>query len=417
MNKYKTLKSQYFESIELPDGEKQVQDFYNHRFSNEVTVKTGLEIKPIKRGERIRDKYEIFYLPIVNISNLKEIINTNSRLIVSLLSKLPEVAKSQIFLNNLIDEIQSTNDIEGVRSTRKELSEVIESVLSKNKKDLRFKGLVEQYNNFRVDEYNKITDVSEFRKIYNTLVSDEVSKDDAPDGEMFRAKGVEIIDGSKPIHSGSPSESAINNDLSKLVAFMNTEEIPALEKCFISHYFYEYVHPFYDGNGRTGRFIACSYLSRKVDYMSAINFSTAIMENKSMYYHAFSEMSDPHNKADATMFIVTMMRILVSGQKSIVEKLNDSINLIGQIRKQIAELNLSKMQSEILYVLFQKRCFGDFLDGLTDQELMKIMNISRYKLNKEFEQMESSDLVQIVSENPKTHKVSDKLINQLFEKN
>ncbi|MQS52642.1 Fic family protein [Companilactobacillus mishanensis] len=401
----------------MPDGEKQVQDFYEQRFNNEVAVKLGLKIKPIKRGERIKDEYEMFYLPVVNISILKEIINTNSRKIISLLGKLPEVAKGQIFFNNLIDEIQSTNDIEGVRSTRKELSEVIESVFSKDNKSLRFKGLVEQYNNFRISEYNEITDISEFRKIYDTLVSDEVSKSDIPDGQMFRKNPVEIRDGYKVIHSGSPSENSIKSDLSELVNLMNDEEIPALEKCFAAHYFYEYVHPFYDGNGRTGRFIVCSYLSRKLDYMSAINLSTAIMDNKTMYYHAFSEMSDPHNKSDATTFIMTMMKILVSGQNAIIDKLNESITLIEQIDKLIEDLKLTKIQKSIMSVLFQKRCFGNFLEALTDLELMKILGISRYKLNKEFEQMEDDGLVQIVIENPKTHKVSDNLVDQLYGHN
>ncbi|WP_366520018.1 Fic family protein [Paenibacillus xylanexedens] len=45
--------------------------------------------------------------------------------------------------------------------------------------------------------------------------------------------------------------------MGKLLNFMNNhEDIPLMIRVAISHYFYGYVHPFYDGNGRSSRFIS-----------------------------------------------------------------------------------------------------------------------------------------------------------------
>ncbi|WP_254557063.1 Fic family protein, partial [Salmonella enterica] len=76
-------------------------------------------------------------------------------------------------------------------------------------------------------------------------------------------------------------QDTIKNRLEDLVKFMNRDDIPTYEKAFISHFYFENTHPFYDGNGRTGRFILCSYLARKLDYLSAVGVSVAILENRS----------------------------------------------------------------------------------------------------------------------------------------
>lgn len=72
-----------------------------------------------------------------------------------------------------------------------------------------------------------------------------------PDGDLFRRTPEEIIDGDKTIHEGDENEKEIINDLQSLLEEMNGHYLPSIEKCFIA----QYIHPFYDGNGRTGRFI------------------------------------------------------------------------------------------------------------------------------------------------------------------
>ncbi|MDP0995746.1 hypothetical protein, partial [Klebsiella pneumoniae] len=67
------------------------------------------------------EEQELFFLVLPETSLLKDKLNENSREIDKLMNNLSEITKDNIFYHLLIDEIQASNDIEGVISTRKEI--------------------------------------------------------------------------------------------------------------------------------------------------------------------------------------------------------------------------------------------------------------------------------------------------------
>jgi Fic family protein len=75
--------------------------------------------------------------------------------------------------------------------------------------------------------------------------------------------------------------------LGNLEQFMNTidDDIDPLIKLGVLHYQFESIHPFYDGNGRTGRMLLILYLllTEKLDY-PVLFISEFINQNRSQYY-------------------------------------------------------------------------------------------------------------------------------------
>jgi len=89
-------------------------------------------------------------------------------------------------------------------------------------------------------------------------------------------------------------ETTIRNLLGNLEQFMNTtsDDIDPLIKLGVLHYQFEAIHPFYDGNGRTGRMLLILYLllTRKLDY-PVLFISEFINQTRSQYYHLLNETS------------------------------------------------------------------------------------------------------------------------------
>ena len=85
--------------------------------------------------------------------------------------------------------------------------------------------------------------------------------------------------------------------------------------------FFENIHPFYDGNGRTGRYILAKYLSRKLDKFSGLVLSQQINHHKQDYYKAFRNTGDHLNRADATFFVETLLTFIKEGQENIIQTL------------------------------------------------------------------------------------------------
>lgn len=412
MKKYPRLKGVYYSDPEHYEEE------LSKRLNSLSTRFADLKIHPFdtKAEKRIKEKtYEIFYIPTPEIDFLKDQIFTNSKEISKQMRKLPSVANDQLFFNTLIFELQSTNDIEGIRSSKKEIGDAVNKVVNKSlQEDKRFEGLVKQYLKLRDNEFNSIIKVEEFREIWNELVSNE-EKDDAPDGKYFRKSQEQIKDGDKIVHEGDENEEEIIDDLNSLIKEMNGHYLPSIEKCFIAHYFYEYIHPFYDGNGRTGRFIACSYLARKLDILTAVSLSSTIASDKNYYYKPFMEMSNLYNHGDATFFVTRMMNILLKGQENILSRIKEGIELLKEAENIIDNLQLSQQENSILFLLYQEYIFGSYAPKIPDEGLAEIIKITRYRLNKSLDNLEKKDMVEIIGKKPKIHILSKELRSKVAQ--
>ncbi|WP_375543883.1 Fic family protein [Helcococcus kunzii] len=93
------------------------------------------------------------------------------------------------------------------------------------------------------------------------------------------------------VHVGDSNEEEITEDLTKLLSYMNEEDESDIIKAIVSHYIFEYIHLFYNGNGRLGRYLLSSYLAYKLDPFSALSISEAIKNNKNKYGDIFSEVT------------------------------------------------------------------------------------------------------------------------------
>ncbi len=233
-------------------------------------------------------------------------------------------------------------------------------------------------------------------------------------GELFRSEPVFIVDQrtGKKVHQGAEGQEIIKKRLAHLVKFMNQEDIPTFEKAFISHFYFENIHPFYDGNGRIGRFILCSYLARKLDYLSAIGVSVAILENKNKYYKAFQETSHSKNAGEATSFILDMFDLLLKAQDKILSALKEWENKLNTLQENVQKLEQTDDERSVIYPLAQVRMY-DSLDVLTDADIAVGIGISRQKLKNILKDLKDKKHITQVKQKPSIHELTDEFWSEL----
>ncbi len=129
-----------------------------------------------------------------------------------------------------------------------------------------------------------------------------------------------------------PQEYSVIVDLmANLEQFINDDsmsEFDPLVKMAIIHYQFESIHPFYDGNGRTGRIINVLYLVMKdLLNLPVLYLSRYIILNKSMYYKLLQEIRETDNWENWMLYMLDA-----------VEQISkETIILIGKIRELIFE--------------------------------------------------------------------------------
>ncbi|SEN43541.1 Fic family protein [Mesobacillus persicus] len=395
-------------------GKEYYENEIEKRKSSYGSYLTNLTIRSFRKGQIINESYQLFYVNTHQLMSLNNKVLINSSKISSLISRLPKFVVEPYFHKLIVNEAQSNNEIEGIRSTKKELKEVLGDVMKSEKKQKRFKGLMKTY--LFIDQIKPFTEISDFRKLFDDLVSDEIDREDAPDGELFRKGYVEINDGSNTTHIGVSSEVKIIESLNALVNFLDDEEHSELYRYMVAHYYYEYIHPFYDGNGRTGRLLVCSYLSRYLERYSSITFSYAVNKNKSKYYKALEEIPTPLNKGEVTFYLMDMLELLLSGQEGIIEDLEINLSKIERIKESFkSEIWHERMEeSDLLRIMTYLSVFVNEEINFSVIRLMELSNKSRYKVNHIMSKLEDDGYVNLVSQRPKEYKVSDEFLENIL---
>lgn len=391
---------------------------YNKRFSSYTTIHTDLTIYPFLNEQKVISSiFELFYLPLPIILNKAEKIKYLSEDLKKMSAQLPGIAENQIFYSTIIDEIQSTNETEGVESSKYEIGEAILNRKNKeNKKRKRFEGIVNMYLNLGEEKFEYIKEPQDIRNIYDALFKGEEDIDEWPDGEIFRADPVQLKENEKIIHRGVTTEHDVTTAVESLIYFMNRKDIPYMEKCFISHYYFEYIHPFYDGNGRLGRFLVSSYLTRKLDPYTGLSVSNAVNRNKNKYYNSFEEVAFPRNKGEITHFISDMMDLVIDGQEASKIQLSEALAKMKNVEGYMSELSKEKVINEVglnvLFGLIQDYLFSSF-GQTTDEDISRILKISRYKLKQQMTILEGQGFVKKVSQSPSIHQLTDAVIERI----
>lgn len=390
---YQELRKLYYKDPKV------YKEVYEARFHSEDAVLLDFDVS----GK------QAFFIQSTEVLRLALQIERTDKEVRQLSARLPGVAKKQYSRKCLIDEIVLTNKIEGVHSSRKEIGEVLDDLEARSTKvgkKKRFLGLVNKYLKLMVREPLTLQTCADVRAVYDELFLEEVVSevaDHAPDGTIFRKELSEVRSATdKVIHKGLMPESRIIEAMEQALRFLHDESIDLLYRLCIFHYMIEYIHPFYDGNGRLGRFIVSYYLTELLDPLLAYRISETIKENIKAYYDAFVICNDPHNLGDLTPFLLMMLNMILAAIGELKESLSRRLTRWSRYEQLVQSFDDAKENGRLLQlysVLVQAALFSE--RGISTAELQKGLEVSYYTMKKLLALIEEKELL-CVSTHEKT---------------
>ena len=405
MASYKSLKVLFHETNR--GAETVAQAEHERRLANPATVKYPYFV----------GKHALFAVLCREIYEQSEGIWLAESLIQEAWNKLPSAARAHYFYTLLVEEIQSTNEIENIQSTRREVTEALDAALQGSNHEPR-KRFQEMASTFRLligDEDSETIEfprtLEELRTLYDQLLGAEIASEDKLDGELFRLKEVYVSDGSKSIHKGINGEDEIKSRLSIMLEVSHDDNLPRLVNAFVAHLMLEHTHPFYDGNGRFGRFLLALRLRKILSTPTALSLSAEVMRQKEKYYKAFVDVEEPLNKAEATFFVADMLSMLFAAQMRLVESLSTRLRSLSTLSDRINELQetkegLTEYQHKALFLLGQILLFGPRSGGTLD-EISEFLDRSKNTVRPDLKDLVEKGLIKEIGKRPIVYSLTE----------
>lgn len=376
--------------------------------------------KRITSGSALRWDFRIgedpaFCVLTVDIVTRLEHVMSRELSISSLWNEIPVGASRGYLQTLLLREIEATNGIEDIRSTRQEIDEALRAKRGDGGPYKRFRELARLYNGLAFESLGLPKKFADVRKIYDAVTDGELEDGAEIEGPLFRAETTNVMGGTKVIHKAVPAHE-IEPRIQMILELLDEKETSGLITAVVTHFMFEYVHPFYDGNGRTGRFLLAQKLQRVLSPPTAIALSPTINEYKSRYYKAFETAENPLNRAELTGFVSDMLGLIATAQAEMLHDLTTRKYRFDGLKRRIESLPSGSKQeqrrAQILFLLGQVWLFDD-TRVIAQDDVLPYFSASPRTLRKDIAHLEDEGLVQAVSQRPLRYTLTKKACSEL----
>lgn len=204
--------------------------------------------------------------------------------------------------------------------------------------------------------------------VKNLLFAHKIMMDGlVKDAGSFKSGNVGVYAGDRLIHAGTPAK-YVPDLMQQLFIWLKQSSYHPLVKSCIFHYEFEFIHPFSDGNGRTGRLWQSLILQKWKEVFTWIPVETLVHENQDAYYKVL-QCAD--KAGDSRKFVEFMLNMIRNALKEIIETrqdknvvINVATNVVTNEEKILSLLKQDgKMSANMLAVSL----------GITQRQVQRIL--------------------------------------------
>jgi Fic family protein len=288
----------------------------------------------------------------------------------------------QILLNAVIlKEARASSEIENVITTQDKLYEALSAKAAQTdaatKEVLRYREAM--LKGFSILKKKGFINTNCIIEIQKTLEHNNAGIRKLPGTALKNTVTGEII------YTPPDNEATILRLLKNYEDYLNeSDTVSPLIKLAVQHYQFESIHPFYDGNGRTGRIINILYLIMHGHLENPLLYLSAwIIENKSDYYRLLQEVRTKENWDE---WILYMLKGIEQTANKTITQIKQINHLFSKTQEKIKKELPKSYNKELLEVLFEHPyCKTEYI---TER-----LGISRITATKYLKELEASGIL------------------------
>lgn len=248
-----------------------------------------------QRSELSAGGYRIPLLPLqIDLESVEVLrqVNRANKALAELKGLAGTIPNEHILISTLtLQEARKSSEVENIVTTQDDLFQAdlqLRHALSSNVKEvLNYREAI-QYG-FDAIRKDKLITNNKLKRVQELLEENRAGFRTVPGTSLKNTQG-------KVVYTPPQDGSDIVRYMENLEAFINDAEQSSLDpliKMAIIHHQFESIHPFYDGNGRTGRILNILYLvvSGLLD-LPILYLSRYITQYKADYYHYIQAIRD-----------------------------------------------------------------------------------------------------------------------------
>ncbi|MCF2444787.1 Fic family protein [Dyadobacter sp. CY345] len=240
------------------------------------------DLQPLPPSEEIVNDLEI----------LKKLV-LSSRALATVNSNVLRLPNPLMLVNTIaLQEARTSTEIENIFTTEDELYKAITDTFKEEQTDTATKEVLRyreaMWAGYQQLELKNVIDVDLITHIFQQI-KNTTSTWRSPQAQVVIKRGQSEFRAGEIIYTPPRGEGIVEVLMDNLIDFLNDDEkyaVDALVKMCIAHYQFEAIHPFHDGNGRTGRILNLLYLvQKKLLIQPVLYLSKYIIINKEDYYY------------------------------------------------------------------------------------------------------------------------------------
>ncbi len=260
------------------------------------------------------------------------------------------IPDQSVLINTIpVLEAKVSSEIENIFTTTDRLFEHLESHIESNSIDPATKEALQYrealFQGYQSLKHRPVTTHTAI-EVCSTLKSQPMTIRASPGTRIVDSKG-------KTIYTPPEGTHILNKKLSNWERFLHeNEEIETLVRFAIGHYQFEAIHPFSDGNGRTGRVLNILYLVDKgLLELPVLYLSKYIIEKKTDYYRLLLEVTEKQNWEE---WIIYMLDAVKETADWTVKKIEDIRELMSNVTKTTRDQLPRIYTRELIEIIFSR---------------------------------------------------------------